>query len=227
MKNSSGAACHECNHEPVLGSRGHCLLSQAAARDVENQQCSSRTAGAPPFVGKPVTRREATRKGALPSSRSDDALHHHDEHLASIPSADPAYPPAIDAITQTCGLSQMEEPSLDLQSLQSARRCRRGCFRWQYRGVAGDVHGISLSTDVNHDSGASLRHGRCAGGFARGERNDLLSHDLTPYLGLGRPVGPPPNPPSPSKSQRWRTGMYTGPATSRLWRERESHKTYS
>jgi hypothetical protein len=57
---------------------------------------------------------------SLRLARSDDTLHHHDEQqLAFIPSADPAHPPAIDAISQTCGLAQMEEAGLDLPSPQS------------------------------------------------------------------------------------------------------------
>ena len=62
---------------------------------------------------------------------SDYALHHHhEEDLAFVPSAEPAHPPAIDTITQDRRLAETEESGLDLQFLQSARRCRRGWFGW-------------------------------------------------------------------------------------------------
>ena len=61
----------------------------------------------------------------------DDAFHHHHEHdLAFIPSAHPAYPPAIDVIAQDNRLVQAEETGLDLQFLHSGWRGRRNCFRW-------------------------------------------------------------------------------------------------
>ena len=50
--------------------------------------------------------------------------------------------------------------------------------------LPGDVHGIALRADVNHDPRAPLRHQRGTRGFSLGERNDLFSHVMTHYLGL-------------------------------------------
>jgi len=62
-------------------------------------------------------------------SGSDDALnHHHEQYLAFIPSADPAYPPAIEAIAQSCWLAETEESGLDLQLLQFAFGWRQNWF---------------------------------------------------------------------------------------------------
>src|ERR1017187_5198435 len=53
---------------------------------------------------------------SLRLARADDALHHHHkQHLALIPSADPAHPPAIDAIAQSCWVAETKEAGLDLQ----------------------------------------------------------------------------------------------------------------
>jgi hypothetical protein len=121
--------------------------------------------------------------GGLLLSRSDDAFHHHDEQdLAFIPSADPAHPPAFDAIAQFCRLAQTEESGLDLQLLQLGGS--QHWFRWYRHGRAGDVEGISVRADVNRDWGISLSHWPGVGGFSRWEWNDLLSHDMTLYLGL-------------------------------------------
>ena len=128
--------------------------------------------------------------GGLLLSRSDDAFHHHDEQdLAFIPSADPAHPPAFDAIAQFCWLVQTEESGLDLQWLQSALGGSQHWFRWYRQGRAGDVEGISLRADVNRDWGIPLGHWPGVGGFSRWEWNDLLSHDMTHYLGLGLSSG--------------------------------------
>src|ERR1017187_6672240 len=81
-----------------------------------------------------------SRGNAALLTASPYALHHDDEQdLAFIPSADPAHPPTIDPIAQCCQLVETEEAGLDLQFLRSARRCRRGWFRWQHRGLAGAV----------------------------------------------------------------------------------------
>jgi hypothetical protein len=122
--------------------------------------------------------------------RSDDPLdHHYEKHFPFVPSADPAYPPAIDAVAQSCGPAQTNKAGLDLQFLQWARRCRRGWFGRYGHGFAGYVEGISLRADMNRDSGMppGLRPGDSD--FSRGEWNDLFSHVMTHYLGLDLPGG--------------------------------------
>ena len=79
---------------------------------------------------------------------------------------------------------------MDVQFLQPVRGCRQSWFRWQRRSRTGDVHDISLPANLNHDLGLSLGCRPGAGGFSRGERNDLFSHVMTPYLGFRQPSGP-------------------------------------
>jgi hypothetical protein len=68
----------------------------------------------------------STPQGSLRLSRSDDALNHDDEqHLALIPSADPAHPPAIDAIAQSCCFAQAKEPGLNLEFLKASPACAK------------------------------------------------------------------------------------------------------
>jgi hypothetical protein len=52
-------------------------------------------------------------------ARADGALDHdYKKHLALIPSAHPAHPPAIDAIAQSSWMAESKEAGLDFQFLQ-------------------------------------------------------------------------------------------------------------
>ena len=70
-------------------------------------------------------------------ARADDALHHHHkQHLAFIPSADPAYPPAINAIAQSCWKEEKFHDAID----RGRRRGRRSLRTAQWAAAeSGNV----------------------------------------------------------------------------------------